>query len=76
MKWLLGNVSRLYGKKLTMMGDSCQNVDLNWTTFVIHMILGDKTEILQSIIKLEGKDSCFFWVFEDQRASKFFDKSI
>ena len=39
MKWLLGNVSRLYGKKLTMMGDSCQNVDLNWMTKRIDMIL-------------------------------------
>ena len=39
MKWLLGNVSRLYGKKLTMMGDSCQNVDLNWMAKGIDMIL-------------------------------------
>ena len=39
MKWLLGNASRLYGKKLTMMGDGCQNVDLNRMAKVI-VILG------------------------------------
>ena len=40
MKWLLGNVSQLYGKKLTMMGDGCQNVDLNRMAKAIGMILG------------------------------------
>lgn len=42
MKWLLGNMSRLYDKKLTKVSDGCQNVDLNKWARVIHMILGIK----------------------------------
>jgi hypothetical protein len=59
-----------------MMGDGCQIVDLNWTTLVIHMILGDKIEIHPIYKKVKGKGWLFFGVFEDQMVSKFFDKSI